>query len=158
MALRPTPGSTTGIRIDPPLIYAALLGAGLLTQRWRPVRILSPGLAAPIGIAALALGLAVTLWAVMSFRRARTSPLLTRPTMALVTSGPYRFSRNPIYLGYTLMYLGAAFWAGSAWPVILLPFGLWVMYRAVITREEAYLESRFGEDYRAYRRRVRRWL
>lgn len=76
----------------------------------------------------------------------------------MVTNGPYRFTRNPMYLGFTLLYLGAAFWVNTAWPVILLPLVLAVMHYGVIVREEAYLERVFAEEYRTYRQRVRRWL
>ena len=104
------------------------------------------------------LGTALCIAAVRTFHRAGTSPLLDRPTTTLVTSGPYRFSRNPIYIGYTLLYLGISFWANSLWPVVLLPFVLWVMNRAVIAREEAYLQGRFGDAYSSYCQQVRRWL
>ncbi len=63
-----------------------------------------------------------------------------------------------MYLGFTLLYLGTSFWVNSAWPVFFLPLVLVVMQRAVIAREEAYLETMFGDDYRTYRGRVRRWL
>ncbi|MFI5210728.1 MAG: methyltransferase family protein, partial [Gemmatimonadales bacterium] len=69
-----------------------------------------------------------------------------------------RFSRNPMYVGMTLLYLGIALWANSLWPLLLLPAVLVVMRRGVIAREEAYLERRFGDEYRSYRARVRRWL
>jgi protein-S-isoprenylcysteine O-methyltransferase Ste14 len=80
------------------------------------------------------------------------------PTTALVTGGPYRISRNPIYLALTLVYLGLALAWGSLWPVVLLAPLLIVMRYGVIGREERYLEARFGDAYRAYRAAVRRWI
>ena len=148
---------TAGIRVPPPIIYAVPLVVGLLIHRWHPIRILPIGLGAPIGIGALLLGM-VGFSAVLSFRRAKTSPKPWKPTTALVTDGPYRLTRNPMYLGFTLLYLGIAFWVNSVWPVFSLPLILVVMQRAVIAREEAYLATLFGDEYRAYRRRVRRWI
>ena len=81
-----------------------------------------------------------------------------RPTTTLGTAGPYRYSRNPLYIALTLAYLGAAVVVNTVWPVILLPGLLLVMQWGVISREERYLERRFGDEYRRYRTRVRRWL
>ena len=154
----PSPPQSAGVRVDPQLIYAIPLAGGLLLDRWHPVRSIPPLLAAPIGIASLVIGVTVCLAAVRRFRSARTSLQPWEPTTALVTDGPFRLSRNPVYVGYTLLYLGVGFWVNSVWPLVLLPLVLWLMYRVVISREEAYLEHRFGEAYRAYKHRVRRWL
>jgi protein-S-isoprenylcysteine O-methyltransferase Ste14 len=96
--------------------------------------------------------------AVLAFRRAGTHPQPWRPATALVVTGPYRFSRNPMYVGATLFYIGISFWVNSLWPLLLLPVVLVIMSRGVIAREEAYLERLFGDEYRSYRSRVRRWL
>jgi protein-S-isoprenylcysteine O-methyltransferase Ste14 len=106
---------------------------------------------------ALLLGL-IVLPALLAFRRARTSPKPWKPTTALVTTGPYRFTRNPMYLGFTLLYLSTTVWVNTMWPVLFLPLVLLLMHYGVIIREEAYLERVFGEAYQTYRRRVRRWL
>ncbi|MFL6192698.1 MAG: methyltransferase family protein, partial [Thermoanaerobaculia bacterium] len=66
--------------------------------------------------------------------------------------------RNPMYLGMTLLYLGLALWIGTLWPLPLLPVALWATQRYVIAREERYLEAKFGDDYRRYKERVRRWI
>lgn len=155
---RPSPGQSAGVRIDPQLIYAIPLVLGLLAERWIPTRTTPDRLAAPLGIGCLVLGVALAFTAVRRFRTARTTLQPWEATTALVTGGPFRFSRNPIYLGYTLLYLGVGFWVNSLWPLILLPAVLWLMHRLVINREEAYLERQFGEGYLAYRSRVRRWL
>lgn len=129
----------------------------MLIHHWHPILILPIGLGAPLGIGALLLGM-VLFPAVLSFWRAKTSPKPWKPTTALVTDGPYRLTRNPMDLGFSLLDLGISFWVNSAWPVVCLPLILVVMQRAVIAREEAYLETLFGDEYRDYRRRVRRWL
>ena len=151
------PGETAGVIAPPPLIYAVPLGCGLLLQHWHPAAVVGDGVAAPLGIASVLLGL-VALPAVRAFRRAKTDPRPWRPATALVMTGPYRFTRNPMYLGLTLLYVGIAIWANTIWPLLFLPLALVVMQIGVIAREEAYLERIFGDAYREYRRRVRRWV
>lgn len=146
-----------GVIAPPPLIYAVPLIGGLLLDHWHPVRVAPVVVAVPLGIACVLLGL-VGLPAILAFHRAQTSPNPWRPTAALVTTGPYRVTRNPMYVGFTLLYAGVAFWANAVWPFVLLPVVIVVMHTGVIIREEAYLEQLFGNEYRAYRRRVRRWL
>lgn len=146
-----------GVVAPPPLIYAVPLAAGLLLGHFVALPIVQPRLAMPIGLALVLLG-GVLVPAVRAFRRAGTAPQPWRPTTALVVSGPYRFSRNPMYLGFTLLYAGIAIWANTTWPFLLLPLVLVTMVRGVIEREEAYLERRFGAAYLDYKARVRRWL
>ena len=141
----------------PPLIYALPLLAGLLLHHYYPQAIVPPAWAQILGPLVVVLGF-FGLPAVLAFRRAGTHPQPWKPTTALVVTGPYRFSRNPMYVGFTLFYLGISVWVNSLWPLLLLPLVLVVMSRGVIAREERYLERRFGDDYRAYRARVRRWL
>ena len=150
------PGNA-GVVAPPPIVYALPLIAGLLINRWRPVALVPHNLAAPLGIGFLVLGL-VGLPAIVAFRRAKTSPKPWKPTTALVTGGPYRFTRNPMYVGFTLLYAGITIWMNTAWPAFFLPFVLIVMQVGVITREEAYLTRLFGDEYRAYQQRVRRWI
>lgn len=141
----------------PPLIYAIPLIGTLLLNRWSPLPLLAGRATLPAGLLLVVLGF-VALPAVLAFRKARTHPEPWKPTKALVTVGPYRFSRNPMYVGFTLCYLGIAIWRNSWWPLLLLPLVLGVMQVGVIHREERYLEGLFGDDYRAYRAQVRRWL
>ena len=148
---------TAGVIAPPPLLYAVPLAIGLLVQHWYRLPILSPGRGTILGIV-LVLGGLVGAPAITAFRRADTSPKPWVPTTALVTSGPYRFTRNPMYLGFTLMYLGVAFWANTAWPLLFLPVVLVAMHFGVIVREEAYMAATFGEEYEQYRARVRRWV
>ncbi len=146
-----------GVIAPPPLIFGVPLLAGLLLARWAPLPLVPPSLARPLGGLMIALGL-LAIPALLAFRRARTHPEPWKPTSALVTSGPYRFSRNPMYLGMTLLYLGITTWQNVAWPLLALPLVGWVLHVGVIVREERYLEMLFGQEYLDYRRRVRRWL
>jgi protein-S-isoprenylcysteine O-methyltransferase Ste14 len=150
-------GLTAGVIAPPPLVYGVPLACGLVLQYWYPVAVVPHRVAASLGIACVLLGL-VALPAARAFRRAKTSPRPWRPSTALVTTGPYRFTRNPMYLGMTLVYAGVAIWVNAIWPLLLLPLALVVMQVGVIAREEAYLERVFGDAYREYRRRARRWL
>jgi protein-S-isoprenylcysteine O-methyltransferase Ste14 len=104
----------------------------------------------------LAIGL--FLFAVRTFRAAGTPVPGNRPTTTIVRAGPYRFSRNPIYLAFSLFQLGIALWVNSLWLVLTLFAALAVMSLVVIPREERYLEARFSPEYSAYKASVRRWL
>lgn len=148
---------TAGVIAPPPLIYGIPLLAGLLLNHWLPWPLIAERATVPAGLALVALGF-VAIPAILTFRKARTHPEPWKPTKALVTVGPYRFSRNPMYVGFTLCYLGIATWQNSCWPMAALPVVLAVMQVGVIHREERYLEGLFGDDYRSYRARVRRWL
>jgi protein-S-isoprenylcysteine O-methyltransferase Ste14 len=151
-------GETAGIAIPPPLIYVAGFLLGVALELAFPISGLPPALAALAAFAGVALWLALDGSAMMLFRRARTSMAQMEPATALVTSGPYRITRNPMYLGMAFLYAGLALSLGMIWSLALLPLVLVVVDRLLITREERYLEARFGERYRDYRRRVRRWL
>ncbi len=91
-------------------------------------------------------------------RRAGTNVRPDQPTLALVFDGPFRFTRNPLYLAATGLYLGIALLVDALWPLLLLVPVLAVLRWGVVAREERYLEAKFGEPYRAYKARVRRWL
>ena len=149
--------TTPGVLVPPPLLYAVPLAAGLLIQHWRHLPLVPGWAAVPLDVACVFLGL-VGFPAFLAFRRARTSPNPFRPSSALVTTGPFRFSRNPMYVGLTLLYVGVAIWVNTVWPLLFLPGILIVMHYGVIVREEAYLERIFGDEYRQYARLVRRWL
>ena len=149
--------ATAAVLVPPPLLYAVPLAAGLLIQHWWHLPVVPGWAAVPLGVACVFLGV-VGLPAVLAFHRARTSPNPFRPSSALVTTGPYRFSRNPMYVGLTLLYAGVAIWVNTVWPLLFLPVILIVLHYGVVVREEAYLARTFGDEYRHYARRVRRWL
>ena len=150
-----------GVRFPPPVIYAIafLLGIGL--HRLDPVDSLPRDWLRPAGIAGwalIAVGLALGISALTGFRRARTSVIPHRAASALVHAGPYRLTRNPMYLGLAVQYTGLALVLDRTWPLIFLPLAILVIHRYVIAREERYLRSRFGEPYAEYLRRVPRWI
>ena len=155
----PPQGSSnaSSFHLPPPLVYAVPFVGALLLDRWHPLPLLPRTIGTWIGLPLLALA-TIGISALLRFRRARTSPLPWRPTTALVTDGPYRISRNPMYLGLTLLYLGATALANSAWPLVGLPVIILVMNVVVIPGEEARLEAMFGTTYREYCARVRRWV
>ena len=153
----PPAARTAGVIAPPPLLYAVPLAIGLLLQHWYPLRVMDAGGGRILGLVLVLAGL-VGAPAIRAFRRADTSPKPWVPSTALVTSGPYRYTRNPMYLGFTLMYLGITFGANSAWPLVFLPVVLIVMHYGVIVREEKYMSQLFGEEYASYRARVRRWV
>jgi protein-S-isoprenylcysteine O-methyltransferase Ste14 len=147
-----------GLFIPPPVIFLAGLLAGLAVEAVAPVdgpptavRIA----AAAVGVAAMAL---LDFPAMRSFLRAGTGIVPFSPNDALVTSGPYRFTRNPMYLGMTILYVGLALALGIIWAFAFLPIVLVIVNRRVIAVEEGLLEAEFGDQYREYKSRVRRWL
>lgn len=145
-----------GVRIPPPvMVGAAILGAWLL-RRAAPLPL---GAALPVpGIIVLLAALALIGWALLVMVRAGTDPRPDKPDAALVEAGPFRISRNPIYLGFVLAAAGIALRWGDPWGWLAVLASLTVLDRLVIAREEAYLAARFGAAYDAYRARVRRWL
>lgn len=146
------------MRIPPPLFYVAGFVAGVALELLLPTGALPLALAILAGVVGGALWLALDGSAMLLFRRAGTSVVPMRPTTALVTSGPYRFTRNPMYVGMAVLYLALALSFGVIWALALLPAVLYLVDRLVIVREERYLEAKFGQNYREYKKRVRRWL
>jgi len=149
---------TSGVRFPPPLIYVAGFVIGYLLDRAVPLRLTSRSLGEPLGWALVAVGVVLMGSAVMTFRRAGTSLNPARPTTTVVVHGPYRLTRNPMYLGWVIVYLGCVLLTNTVWPLVSLPIVLVLISRAVIAKEERYLDAKFGDAYRAYKARVRRWL
>lgn len=149
---------TPGVIAPPPLILLGFFLAGLGLDWLRPVPFLPQSIQYALGGALIALALALAVSAIVCFSRAGTNVPTRRPATALVAAGPYRFSRNPIYVGMIALLLGAGVMVDSVWIVALaVPFALVLRY-GVIAREERYLEAKFADSYRAYRARVRRWV
>lgn len=151
---------TAGVLAPPPVLYGAGLVIGLALHVLQPIRMASGavGMLRGGGIVLVVVGLLLSTMVMRVFGAAGTPVPPYRPTRRLVFDGPYRYSRNPDYIGQTIMYVGVALLANSWWPLFILPLVLFVVQRFVIEREERYLEAKFGAEYRAYRSRVRRWL
>jgi protein-S-isoprenylcysteine O-methyltransferase Ste14 len=148
----------SGVFLPPPLLYALVFIGGVLLQRVWPVPMLPPTIGRAAGIACILSGVTLEVWSIRTFWRAGTSVIPVRPSTAIVTGGPFRFSRNPIYVALALLYLGATFWLNTLWPLLLFPVLLFLVQIYVIAREERYLERKFGGEYLEYKSRVRRWL
>jgi protein-S-isoprenylcysteine O-methyltransferase Ste14 len=147
-----------GVAAPPPLIYVSALAAGLLVNSIYPVRLLPRGVSRAAGLPLVLGGLVIGLLGVREMRRAETNIDPYKPVHAIVDRGPFRFTRNPLYVGMTLMYGGFSVLANALPAALLLPGVLAVMRKGVIEREEAYLERKFGEEYLSYKARVRRWI
>lgn len=152
---------TAGIRILPPLIFLGGLVAGYAIWWIWPVPIAPGAWSFPVrlaGAVAVVLGAILAGAALMAFRRAGTPPEPYEPTTALAVDGPYRFTRNPMYLGMALVHGGLALAGNALWPLLALIPVIWTVRTQVIDKEECYLEARFGAEYRDFKARVRRWL
>jgi protein-S-isoprenylcysteine O-methyltransferase Ste14 len=153
-----------GVHVPPPFIYVGGLVIGWLLDRawpWPVTRGAGSSGSTVRVILALAFGvayLALFLGALSAFRRAHTTLIPNRHATAFVTDGPYRWTRNPMYVSLAFLYLALALWMNSWWAVLMLVPVLLVIQTAVIAREERYLSSAFPGDYRSYCERTRRWF
>jgi protein-S-isoprenylcysteine O-methyltransferase Ste14 len=144
--------------VRPPLVYGAAMVTGLFLECGWPLPFLPRILAALLGSVLVVVAVVVFAYAIRQFQTAGTPVPGNKPTTVMVRTGPYRFSRNPIYLAFSLFQLGIASWVNSVWLIATLIAAVALMVSVVIPREERYLERRFGADYVDYKRSVRRWL
>ena len=144
--------------VRPPLVYLIALVSGMVIQLAAPVPFLPEKLAVPLGVALVVLAIGLFSYSVAKFRAAGTPVPARKPTTAIVRTGPYRFSRNPIYLAFSLLQLGISIWANSVWLLATLVGAVALIHYVVIRREERYLERKFGAQYLDYKAAVRRWL
>jgi protein-S-isoprenylcysteine O-methyltransferase Ste14 len=148
-----------GVDFPPPFLYAAAFLAGYAAHRAYPLIMGGDRRSVEVaGVLLVAAWAGIMAWAFATFLRARTNILPNRPATRLVTSGPYRHTRNPMYVSLALLYAGGALLLGDWWPLFFLPLVLVTIDRLVIAREERYLLDAFGGHYDAYCRRVRRWI
>ena len=152
--MTPTDDDNPRVFVPPPLIFGGLIVVGLLIDGERGV----PGTMQLSAVVLVLIGLALIALALGLFRISKTRAEPWQPTRALVARGIYRFTRNPMYLGMAIISLALALLFASVFAAILTLVATIIIDRAVIKREEAYLARRFGEDYAAYCRTVRRWL
>jgi protein-S-isoprenylcysteine O-methyltransferase Ste14 len=147
-------------KIFPPLIAIIVALCMWLLQRYVPLMELIPVEWRGIGLLFVALALVIDLWSLFLFLRARTTfhPLKLDNTSALVTSGMYRLTRNPMYLGLLLLLTGVAIWLGGLTPFLMLPLFVWIITNHQIIHEERILEEKFEQHYLEYKDKVRRWL
>lgn len=149
-----------GIVAPPPLIFLVPLLLGLALRWGAPLPPLSlePWVRVALGPPLVALGGALGAWGFVTMRRARTPVDPWKTPRALVTAGPFARSRNPLYVALTLVYAGLALSCDALHALALLAPALVVLRQGVVLREERYLQRKFGDEYRAYAARVRRWL
>ena len=144
--------------IRPPLVYLISLVSGAVIQLATPFPFLPGMLAVPLGAPLVVVAIALFAYSVTTFRAAGTPVPARKPTTMIVRTGPYRFSRNPIYLAFSLLQLGISIWINSVWLLATLAGAVALIHYVVIRREEQYLERRFGAQYLEYKASVRRWL
>jgi len=144
--------------VRPPVVYLSAIALGLLLHLVWPLRLAPAAVGVPLGTIAALVAVALFLYAVRTLRSADTPVPGNRPTTTIVRTGPFRFSRNPIYLSFSLLLLGVAFLVNSWWLLATLAVAVALMSFVVIPREERYLERRFPSEYLPYKASVRRWL
>jgi protein-S-isoprenylcysteine O-methyltransferase Ste14 len=147
-----------GFLVPPPLTYLLTLVLGLVLDRRSHVPFLPRGVARILGWTLLGGGVLLNGWFNLTMRRVDTPIDPRKPVSNLTTEGPFRYTRNPAYLSLTLVYAGIALLRNALWAILLLPLVLFAIQRDQIEREERYLERTFGEEYLAYKERVRRWV
>ena len=156
------PRDAAAVRVFPPGVPALTILIGVALQRLWPLD-LGSVLPAPArhwigGFIVVGAILCRGAWSVWLFRRSGQSENPWKPTTSIVEQGPFRVTRNPMYVQMVLVCVGFAVILANGWILALTPLCAWALQQLVILPEETYLERKFGDDYRAYKRRVRRWL
>lgn len=149
--------ANSGVVRPPLVVLASLLSGAVLTVAW-PLPFFPHVLRLPVGGLLVAMAAALFAYSIRQFRMAGTPVPGNKPTTAIVRTGPYRFSRNPIYLAFFALHLGLAIWVNSLWLVVTLIATVAIIAVVVVPREERYLTGRFGAEYLKYKASVRRWL
>lgn len=147
-----------GVIAFPPALFAGTLALGLLLHFIFPVAFLPRSIAIASGVIVLISAALIAISAFRAMRRAQTAVDPNRPTTAIVSDGAFSFSRNPIYLSLTMLYVGIALLFNALWALLLLLPLVVVVQNGVIKREEHYLERKFGDEYLRYKASVRRWV
>jgi len=147
-----------GVIAFPPALFAGTLALGLLLHFIFPVNFLPRSIAIASGVVVIVGAALIAISAFRAMRRAQTAVNPSHPTTAIVSDGAFGFSRNPIYLSLTLLYVGIALLFNALWVLLLLLPLVVVVQSGVIRREERYLERKFGDEYLRYKGSVRRWV
>lgn len=142
----------------PPVYFASAIALLILLHRIMPIVDLIDWPWSWIGLVPIALGIGIAVWAARLFSRAGTGLRPFTPSTALVQTGPYRFTRNPMYVGMMLVLTGAVLLAGSLGSALVLPVFFWLIHRRFVLPEEDHMTRHFGEHYLSFTRAVRRWL
>jgi protein-S-isoprenylcysteine O-methyltransferase Ste14 len=154
--------TSPGVRFPPPFIYVGFFLVGMAIENWvgrlQLSTVSTRGPIVVMGWVAIVAGVAIAGSGVIAFRVARTAIIPFHSASRLVRRGPYRFTRNPMYLGLAILYAGVAVLLDRGVPLLLLPLAILAMQLLVIRREERYLAHAFGDDYHRYERTVRRWI
>jgi protein-S-isoprenylcysteine O-methyltransferase Ste14 len=153
-----TQSDNPGVIMLPPLLYGIAFAVVLALRWYLPMPIFDNADALWLGIALIVLAVGIALWGRSVLLAAGTNVNPSLPTTAIVTSGPFRFSRNPLYMALTLLYIGLTLAFNTWWGIVVLVPLLIIMHRGVVLREERYLEQKFGETYRQYCSKVGRYL
>ncbi|MCB0628599.1 MAG: isoprenylcysteine carboxylmethyltransferase family protein [Saprospiraceae bacterium] len=149
-----------GVYPPPPLFYVLIFFISIFIQKQFPLSILffNTKIAFISGRILILLGITILLPALVTFFRTKNTLITIKPANSLQTSGIYSFSRNPMYLGLLVLYIGMAFLKGNFWTFIFIPLVILVINHLVIMKEESYLSRTFEKDYLEYRQHVRRWI
>jgi len=161
MSLRVGPGAFTRVLhevVRLPVLYAGTLLLGLGIHLLWPMHLASGLAIRVVGTVLVVMSGVLSRWASRTMRRAGTKVLPSQPTLSIVTSGPFRFSRNPLYVAGSFLYLGLTLVFNSGWPLGLFVPMFVILDWGIVRREERYLEKKFGDTYLAYKASVRRWL
>lgn len=156
--LRETKLDAPGVIMLPPLLYVGTLLLGLSFHWLWPLHVTNARWSWIAGAVIAVMSIVLGGWASITMRRSGTNIMPTKPALAIVSNGPFRFTRNPIYVANATVYLALALIFNTLWPFLLFLPMLLVLDRGVIRREERYLEAKFGDAYLAYKSRVRRWI
>ncbi|MBK19849.1 MAG: protein-S-isoprenylcysteine methyltransferase [Rhodospirillaceae bacterium] len=155
---KPVEADSPNVITFPPVIYGTFFIIGIITDRALSHSLDFHGYRHPVGWVLVAVGAFIVCWALAQFIKSKTHVDVRKPATTLVTDGPYRFSRNPMYLAASLLYAGIAIAFGKVATLACLLPCVFVLHYGVIKREEHYLEEKFGDEYTQFRARIRRWL
>ena len=155
---RDAPPDHAGVAFHPPILLGAFLVLGFVLRAIMPLSFAPERSASLIGPMIVAVSFVMFFWAVTTMRRSGASIPTGEPTDTIVQSGPYGYSRNPIYVSMVGLLIGAGVWGNTLWLIGLAVLAAYLLWWGVISREEGYLERKFGSDYTSYKSHVRRWL
>lgn len=153
-----TMSDKSGAIASPALVYPIPLLSGLILQHVYPIQLLSYPFTWGIGSLLLLIGIILGTWAVKTFINEGTNIDIHKPALKIIEKGPYKITRNPMYLSLTIFYFSIAFFSNAAWIILIWPIPLLIIQLGVIKREERYLEKKFGSKYLTYKKKVRRWI